>query len=725
MFGNIVGDGAGQTIAIIDAYHYATAAADLHTFNLAFGLPDPPSFLQVAQDGSQNFPPTDPAGPGNSWALEAAMDIQWSHAMAPGANIVLVEANDNSYNNLIQAAANWARNNPATSVISMSFGGGEFSSELSFDSYFTTPANHQGVTFVASTGDSGQPGGYPAYSPNVVAVGGTSLFLSGGEYASESAWSGSGGGISIYQSKPSYQADVTQSGTRRTTPDLALVANPSTGVAVYDSWDNPSSPWIQVGGTSLSAPLFAGMLAIADQGRVLAGKGTLDGRNDTLPILYAAPAADFHDVISGSNGFSAGVGYDLATGRGTPIGNLLIHELVGVVGSISGHTFTDVNSNGFFDASDTPLSGVTVYLDANGNGSLDLAGSQTATTATLNSIVQTNNTPLVSSQTISGLAGAVADVNVTLSLVTSRDSNFAAYLVAPDGTQVTLFSAIGGFGANFTNTTLDDQAGTAIASSSAPFTGTFRPTGALASLNGKAASGIWQLVVTNSSRRNTGTLVSWSLSVATAPEASTTSGADGSFTFSGLVPGAYTVRDISPADLTPSGATSYQFNVQGDVTGANFAYAQPLPVVQAVPPSLSGVAGDLFYVWRDGDMLDIGRTLAPINPVYQSLLSDVQGLNFALSGAKLVVDFSGGSPLPAGGIFLEGADIFTSELDLKGAGQPFIMTDSQIAPSASADAITFAHLGTLSLEDALVTYTGDLSGVQVLNINGDTVLNWL
>jgi subtilase family serine protease len=331
----ITGDGRGQTIAIVDAYDDPTAASDLHAFDQAFGLADAPSFTKLNQSGGTALPGVDPAGKGNSWALEESLDIEWAHAIAPQANIVLYEANSSSYNDLITAAVNSARNNSKVTTISMSFGGGEFGSETSLDSYFTTPAGHSGVSFVASTGDSGSPGGYPAYSPNVIAVGGTRLSVdASGNYLGETAWSSGGGGVSTMEAEPSYQSAFQSTG-KRSIPDVSMDADPNSGVAVYDSYDNgTSTPWAQMGGTSLSAPMFAGILSIANQGRAQKGLGTLDGRTQALPAIYQASAADFHDVTSGSNGgYSATAGYDEVTGRGSPIGNLLVSALAGSSGT--------------------------------------------------------------------------------------------------------------------------------------------------------------------------------------------------------------------------------------------------------------------------------------------------------------------------------------------------------------------------------------------------------
>jgi sugar lactone lactonase YvrE len=345
--GSIQGDGTGQTIAIVDAYddpdlrnssdpNFSTS--DLHQFDVRFGLADPPSFRKVGEDGSTNLA----AASGSSgWSIEESLDVEWAHAVAPGASIVLVEADDPS-NTSIMAAVNTARNLPGVSVVSMSFGSSEYAGETACDSTFTTPGGHTGVTFVASTGDSGAPGGYPAYSANVLAVGGTTLGISGNSsYTGETAWSGSGGGQSTQETEPGYQGAVQTSGWRQI-PDVAFDADPASGVAVYDSYDcGSSSPWIQVGGTSLAAPCWGGLLAIADQLRAAAGRPTLDGASLTMSKIYSLSAGDFHDITSGSNGgFVAGPGYDEVTGRGSPVANLLVPDLAALAPSQGAVAFT-------------------------------------------------------------------------------------------------------------------------------------------------------------------------------------------------------------------------------------------------------------------------------------------------------------------------------------------------------------------------------------------------
>ncbi len=346
-FSGVTGDGAGQTIAIVDAFNDPTIQSDLRAFDGQFGLPDT-TLTVVNQTGGTALPRTDPEGPGDSWAVEISLDVEWAHALAPAAKIVLVEATSDSNANLMHAV-DTARNYAGVSVVSISWGSTENSSAASNDGHFVTPAGHIGVTFVVSSGDNGafdsgtstRTVDYPASSPNVVAAGGTTLNVSSnGTYISEQGWGsgtssfangGSGGGISVFESQPTYQHGVvTQTSTKRAVPDVAFDADPDTGVAVYDSWDDPTAPWTVIGGTSLAAPSWANIIAVADQGRAATGLATLTSAQ-TLSLLYTAPTSDFHDVTSGNNGYAAGTGYDLVTGRGSPITNRLVSFLAGGV----------------------------------------------------------------------------------------------------------------------------------------------------------------------------------------------------------------------------------------------------------------------------------------------------------------------------------------------------------------------------------------------------------
>ena len=310
--------GSGETIAIVDAYGSPTVTNDLAVFCQQFGLPS--ANLTIAYPGGT--PKTN-----SGWALETSLDVEWAHAVAPGANILLVAAKSASISDLV-TAIDYATSHGAQ-VVSNSWGGSEFSSEASYESHF----QHSGTVYVASSGDSGAGVEWPAASPNVLAIGGTTLTLdSNNNYLSESGWSGSGGGISAYMAMPSYQSNwSTIVGTHRGVPDVAFDADPNTGVAVYDSTSySGQSGWFQVGGTSLSAPAWAAMIALADQGRT----SPLTGIN-SITDLYnfagttgsAGYIANYHDITQGSNGYSALAGYDLVTGIGSLKANILIPNL--------------------------------------------------------------------------------------------------------------------------------------------------------------------------------------------------------------------------------------------------------------------------------------------------------------------------------------------------------------------------------------------------------------
>jgi subtilase family serine protease len=327
----VAGDGTGQTIAIVDAYDDPNITSDLATFDTKFGLPAP-NFVKVGIDANGNASTTSFPSPNSGWAVEISLDVEWAHSIAPGANIVLVEAYSNSFNDLANAIL-YANSRAGTSVVSMSWGGGEFSGDNQLDYLFSAPSGHNPITYTASSGDNGASAGiiWPSVSSHVVGVGGTTLNLdSSGNPLGETAWSGSGGGISKDTSAPGYQNNLTiysgdpQANGMRAVPDVAYDANPSTGVPVYDTYGYGG--WLEVGGTSAGAPQWAALIAIADQGRALDGLATLDGYSQTLPDLYAAPN-DFTDITSGSNGYPAGPGFDDVTGLGSPLANKLMSAL--------------------------------------------------------------------------------------------------------------------------------------------------------------------------------------------------------------------------------------------------------------------------------------------------------------------------------------------------------------------------------------------------------------
>jgi hypothetical protein len=303
--------GAGKTIAIVDAYDDPNISSDLQTFDQAFGLADlnaygsgkSPWFRKVNQSGGTTYPSSN-----SGWALEIALDVETAHGICPSCNILLVEAGSNSFANL-GAAENEAVKLGAD-VVSNSWGGGESSGEHTFyDPYF----NHSGVVITVSSGDAGFGAEYPATSPYVVAVGGTTLNLnSSGARASETAWADGGSGCSKYESKPAWQTDSGCS--NRTEADVSADADPNTGAAVYDSVPySGQAGWFQVGGTSLSAPLIAAVFALSG--------------NTSDPAAPYAHAGQLFDVTSGSNGScspsylcNAGPGFDGPTGLGAPQG---------------------------------------------------------------------------------------------------------------------------------------------------------------------------------------------------------------------------------------------------------------------------------------------------------------------------------------------------------------------------------------------------------------------
>jgi hypothetical protein len=390
-------DGTGITIAIVDAFDDPNIVSDLATFDAKFGLPGTTAagvasfFKKVNQSGGAALP-----NPDAGWAGEISLDVEWVHALAPGAKIILVEANDNSNANLLDAAVKWAGTKSGAQVVSMSFGvDGGFPGETAYDSDFAQPGGY-GVTYLASTGDSMAPGGYPAESPNVVAVGGTSLTTdAAGNWKSESVWEnspfpgdGGGGSVSMFEAKPAYQKGVAgvtavDPGNFRATPDVAFDADPATGVAIYDSYGQPG--WLQIGGTSFACPAWAALVGITDEVRANHGLPSLAGTTQTLPRLYSIYqnagqySNDFHDITTGSNGNPALPGYDLSTGIGTPIANNLVPDLAGITlgppppppipgVSITGRVFQDVGHAGSESPTDPGLGSVTVYLDKTGVG---------------------------------------------------------------------------------------------------------------------------------------------------------------------------------------------------------------------------------------------------------------------------------------------------------------------------------------------------------------------
>lgn len=347
--------GAGQTIYIVDAQHDPNVAAELAAFNTKFGLPTcatktiaASAALPLASASASAcelsivygtsagaMTATAPAYDAD-WATEIALDVQWAHATAPLARIVLIEVSSSTYDNLLAGVK--LANTMGPGVVSMSFGGAETGSTSSADSTFGVAR----MTYVAATGDSGAGVKWPSVSPKVLAVGGTTLTYSGSGARSESTWSDTGGGVSAYVATPSYQTSLVPgmgSALRRTVADVAFNADPNSGqyVAVIASGSS-TVKWASIGGTSLATPQWAGLIAVANALRVqnnlsvlAAPHGALYTQIATVPATYAGA---FADITSGSNGSctacSAKTGYDAPTGLGTPNASALLTTLSGL-----------------------------------------------------------------------------------------------------------------------------------------------------------------------------------------------------------------------------------------------------------------------------------------------------------------------------------------------------------------------------------------------------------
>jgi subtilase family serine protease len=297
--------GAGETVAIVDAYNDPNAEADLGKYRTAYGLPACTTangcFHKVNQNGGTTYP-----GANTGWSEEISLDVDMVSAACPKCHILLVEANSNNLGDLVTAEQEAAA--LGANAISNSWAANEFSLETLYDSSFNL-----NIPITASSGDSGYGVGWPAASPYVTAVGGTSLVPAANARGwSETAWSGAGSGCSAFEAKPAWQTDP--SCANRTVADVSAVADPNTGVATYDSFNQPG--WLVFGGTSVAAPIVASVYALAANGATI-----------TSPGYGYAHATSLFDVTSGSNGScggsylcTAGPGYDGPTGLGTPNG---------------------------------------------------------------------------------------------------------------------------------------------------------------------------------------------------------------------------------------------------------------------------------------------------------------------------------------------------------------------------------------------------------------------
>jgi hypothetical protein len=465
--------GAGQTIYVVDAYDDQQIVGELAAFNQLFGLPacntktfagatglalPAPSanacdFYKIYSNNSSTISSTAPNYDAN-WAVEIALDVQWAHAIAPLARIVLIEAPDASTPGLTGAIGLADQMGPG--FVSMSFGGAEGSYVTTLDSYFQAT----GMNYFAATGDNGEAVSWPSVSPYVVAVGATSLTYTGTGSRTETAWSKTGGGVSAYEAAPSYQAATVpgmQTYGGRAAADVAFNGDPNTGqyAAVIPNQTTCTFcqvSWLTVGGTSLSTPQWAALAAMANAMRVQGGKSAIVDFHSTLYAQIAssssAYASNFMDVTQGTDGTcsvcSTKKGYDIPTGLGTPNAGQLIGTLTGlslasaptVSGGISisglagkALTFTaSVSGSSAYTMSlQNAPSGMTISSKAVVSWSSPVIGVYTVGVIATDSksgltgqgtytvFVASSSAPVVSSGSESGLAGTALNFPVTVS----------------------------------------------------------------------------------------------------------------------------------------------------------------------------------------------------------------------------------------------------------------------------------------------------------------------
>ncbi len=331
------------TIAVVEALDNPDVQADLNAFSAEFAMPSKNITVIYAPSAPSSFPlaggcsnllpvngaPPDSCTtgvtPNNNPCDEHVADVEWAHAMAPGANIVMVEAtHDNLWDKMYAACyAAQAVASAGGGLVSMSWSTSEFPQETGYDKYFQTFPN---VVFVGSSGDYSAPATYPSSSPYVISAGGTSIQRDAqGNFVNEVAWgrnpdapagnkNGGSGGPSLYEPRPSYQNTVMKMvGYARGTPDIAFNADPKTGVCVYSSLHNPAG-WFRDGGTSIAAPALAGIINSANRRAV--------STVDELTYIYINAIKNYHsnwhDILQGNNGYPALAGYDFTTGLGSP-----------------------------------------------------------------------------------------------------------------------------------------------------------------------------------------------------------------------------------------------------------------------------------------------------------------------------------------------------------------------------------------------------------------------
>ncbi|BBB61701.1 hypothetical protein UNDKW_3428 [Undibacterium sp. KW1] len=651
--------GAGQTIYIVNANHDPNIVAELNAFNQKFGLPActvksipagtalplPAASSNVCEfsvvystsgGGMTSATPAYDSG----WATEIALDVQWAHATAPLARIILIEAADSSMSNMIGGIK--LANAMGPGIVSMSFGAHEGNWTAGVESTFTTAK----MTYLAATGDNGPAVEWPAVSPNVVAVGGTSLTYSGTS-RTEVAWSNTGGGVSAYTATPSYQNNTVPGvGTpaRRTVADVSMNADPNTGqyVAVMTPGSSVVN-WVSAGGTSLSTPQWAGVIAIANATLAQAGKPVLGAPHAVLYNKIATTpgsyASSFADVAKGSNGTCAScvakTGHDQLTGLGTPNVTSLLSTLGGTViataptvtsASISGQVGTALS----FTVSATAANPLTYTLSGNPAGmsinssgivswATPVAGTYTVVVTALDAktglsgkgtytiVISAPVPPAISATTINGKAGTALSFNIT---ATSTNPLTYSITGAPSGMTATSAGAAtwptpvaGTY--SVTATALDAKTGL---SSKAVYTVVIAaatpPVVTAATINGVAATALTFNVTATS-----GNAMTFSL---TGAPTGMTIGSTGTVSWASPVLGTYSVT---------VNATDSKTGLTGKAVYTVVIAQQPAPVVTAA--TVNGTVGTA---------LSYTVAVKASNPVTYTLTGAPAGLTISSAG---------------------------------------------------------------------------------------------
>ena len=418
---NLPSSGGAGTIALVEAYDNPNAESDLGAFDTQFGL----ASCTTGNGCFEKHKISNSLSTDQGWTLESDLDVQWAHAVAPGAKILLVEARSASLSDLLDAV-DYARDRSDVVAVSLSWGAAEFSGEDAYDSHFVSP---YGAGFFVASGDSGAGVEWPAASVNVTSVGGTTLTLASSTVSSEVAWSGSGGGISAYESAPGFQSTygIPSAGGFRGVPDVAYAADPTSGFSIYDSAGYAgNSGWLVVGGTSAGAPQWAAIHAL----------GHYATASSTPKYV-----ADFRDITTGTNGTcgtvcTAQIGYDFVTGLGSPL--VTNFSLPITYASVIGATgATDVSID-----TTSATGGTGAWTNVSGPSVIENASGQVAAgthTLTLPAGWEFNTAHPISVAVSGGTTLSVASTTITPS---ATSFSFSVTATSTTGTSTIAFSGI-------------------------------------------------------------------------------------------------------------------------------------------------------------------------------------------------------------------------------------------------------------------------------------------